>query len=396
MPADIPPNPTQTESEILDFFSERNFERSRRFGNGAYSPEHLKNFLSSLGNPQFSYKTIHVAGTVGKGSVTTYLSRALSCMGYKTGAYFSPHFVSLRERFTINGEPIEEEYLRRLWDTLKTEDALRNLSFFDAMTALAFLYFQKEKCDWAVVETGLGGRLDSTNNLHAEFAVVSRVDLDHQNILGGTLESIAYEKAGIFHKKQRAYTLLQNGRVITTLKNYSNEVGAYLSVIDTSAKNFIEENRALVKEILEREFSLDLKKNTGIEAELQKPIFGRLTLLRKKPRVFFDGGHNAVAMRALSTFVNSCEESCCRIFLNTMLERNLQELSHILKEEIQKHLELFFFPMQAKNYYTSPPNSSLKVASDSEIKLFLEKEGMLNLFTGSMGIYKELRVRFSL
>lgn len=392
-----PPAPVAVEAEIFDFFASRNFERSRRFGPGAYDPQPLREFLGKLGNPQYGYKTIHVAGTVGKGSATTYLARSLTAMGYKAGSYLSPHLVSLTERFCINGSPISGEELASLWNELKQHSEIKMLSFFDAMTALAFLFFLREGCDWAVIETGLGGRLDSTNNLRAAIAVITWIDWDHQNILGDSLEAIAGEKAGIIHVGQTVYSVKQTAAVDAVLRQTCTEQRAEYKIIAARAEDYVQRNREFASNIIDDAFHPAPVLNAQVRNALEQPIFGRLSQLRDAPRVFFDGGHNAAAMRALTAFTNAQGEKSCNIFLNTMTERNLLEFEDILRKGIQKSLNFFFFPMTERNYFVSPPaGSGLQQVTDDEIRAIIAMPGQLNLFTGSMGIYKELQSRFDL
>ncbi len=147
----------------------------------------------ALGFPHRSYKTIHVAGTNGKGSVTQKIASALEIEGFKVGLYTSPHLIDVRERIQVNQEMISREDFQRLFARVdgKVE------GFFDLITALAFLYFQEQKVDFAVVEVGLGGRFDATNVVVPEVSVITSIGYDHMDILGSTLEEIAREKGGI-------------------------------------------------------------------------------------------------------------------------------------------------------------------------------------------------------
>lgn len=151
------------------------------------------------GNPHRKYKTIHVAGTNGKGSVSHMLASALQSAGYKTGLYTSPHLKDFRERIKINGEMIPEKAVADWVSKFKTNNALWKIepSFFELTVALAFDYFAAENVDVAVIEVGLGGRLDSTNIITPEVSIITNIGLDHTNLLGGTLTQIAGEKAGI-------------------------------------------------------------------------------------------------------------------------------------------------------------------------------------------------------
>lgn len=156
----------------------------------------------AVGNPDLSFKSIHVGGTNGKGSVCLKMAKALQNQGYKVGLYTSPHIASFRERIVINGAPIPEEKMAYLLEELfaKSERLSIKPTFFELTTILAFLYFAQEKVDFAVIEVGLGGRLDSTNILQPILSVVTSIGLDHCHLLGDTLEKIAAEKAGIMKK----------------------------------------------------------------------------------------------------------------------------------------------------------------------------------------------------
>lgn len=153
-----------------------------------------------LGNPQEQFKSIHIAGTNGKGSTSNMLAAILQTSGYKTGLYTSPHLLDFRERIRINGDMIPEE---RVVNFVKqNKDFIEDLkpSFFEVTVAMAFFHFAEQNADIAVIETGLGGRLDSTNIIHPILSVITNISLDHTSILGNTLEAIAYEKAGIIKK----------------------------------------------------------------------------------------------------------------------------------------------------------------------------------------------------
>ncbi|CBK19851.2 uncharacterized protein [Blastocystis hominis] len=156
-------------------------------------------FNQKLGNPAGQITTIHVTGTNGKGSVVHKIAKALQASGYKTGMYVSPHISSFRERITINGEMISEDDVVKYLDRInQIEPSLpTSLTFFESVTGMAFDYFKEKQVDVAVVEVGLGGRLDSTNIITPELSVITSIGLDHQGILGNTITDIAREKAGI-------------------------------------------------------------------------------------------------------------------------------------------------------------------------------------------------------
>ncbi|CAG0970788.1 MAG: bifunctional folylpolyglutamate synthase/dihydrofolate synthase [Bacteroidetes bacterium] len=174
----------------------------QRVGKIAYKAD-LNNTIELcriLKNPQLSIKTIHIAGTNGKGSVSHMLASIFQEAGYKTGLYTSPHLIDFRERIKINGNPISKKEVVSFVRSYKTEFKKIHLSFFEWSVGLAFYYFKKQKVDIAIIEVGLGGRLDSTNVITPEISVITNISLDHQALLGNTIKKIAQEKAGIIKK----------------------------------------------------------------------------------------------------------------------------------------------------------------------------------------------------
>lgn len=170
-----------------------------RIGAAAYK-EDLTNTIvlcQSLGNPQNKFKSIHIAGTNGKGSTSHMLAAVLQAAGYKTGLYTSPHLKDFRERIKINGAMIDEAFVVDFVERIKPLILSIEPSFFEITVAMAFDYFVQQQVDIAVIEVGLGGRLDSTNIITPALSVITNIGWDHMNILGDTLEKIAYEKAGI-------------------------------------------------------------------------------------------------------------------------------------------------------------------------------------------------------
>ena len=171
----------------------------QKVGASAYRKD-LHNIIKlcdMLGNPQNDLRFIHVAGTNGKGSVTHILASVLQEQGYKTGVFVSPHYVDYRERIKVNGELISKKFVTRFIDFNLEKFKTINASFFEITNAMAFAYFKEEKVDFVVLETGMGGRLDSTNIVTPVVSVITNISYDHQQFLGNTLELIAGEKAGI-------------------------------------------------------------------------------------------------------------------------------------------------------------------------------------------------------
>ena len=170
-----------------------------RIGEAAYKKD-LHNTIAlceKIGNPHLKIKTIHIAGTNGKGSVSHMLAAILQQAGYKTGLYTSPHLYDFRERIKINGEVISEQAVVGFTERISSIIDQINPSFFEVTVAMAFDYFQKMEVDIAVIETGLGGRLDSTNVILPELSIITNIGWDHMNLLGNTLEDIKIGRAHV-------------------------------------------------------------------------------------------------------------------------------------------------------------------------------------------------------
>ena len=192
------PDNNMNYQETLDFMFSQ-LPMYHRIGAAAYKADiqPTLDMMAALGNPERKFKSIHVAGTNGKGSVSHFLASILQEAGYKVGLYTSPHLVDFRERIRINGEMIPQQ---EVVDFIAHHSSLiteKHLSFFEMTVGLAFDYFAKEKVDIAVIEVGMGGRLDSTNVITPLLSVITNIGLDHTQFLGDTLEKIAVEKAGI-------------------------------------------------------------------------------------------------------------------------------------------------------------------------------------------------------
>ncbi|MFN0081221.1 MAG: bifunctional folylpolyglutamate synthase/dihydrofolate synthase [Ferruginibacter sp.] len=209
-----------------------------RIGSAAYKKD-LHNTItlcSSVGNPQNSYKTIHIAGTNGKGSTSHILAAILQKAGYKTGLYTSPHIKNFRERIRVNGKMITEQFIIDFTEKTKVITEEIKPSFFELTVAMAFKYFEEEKIDIAVIETGLGGLLDSTNIITPILSVITNIGYDHQNILGNTLPEIATQKAGII--KQNIPVVI--GETLPETKNIFIETANKKNApIQFAEKNFI-------------------------------------------------------------------------------------------------------------------------------------------------------------
>jgi dihydrofolate synthase / folylpolyglutamate synthase len=170
----------------------------------------IQRLLQSLGNPEQKFPTIHIAGTNGKGSTASMIAAMFTAAGYKTGLYTSPHLIQFNERIRINGKPIASRDLSRLTTLIHPEVVYGNNTFFEAATAICFQYFSEQHVDIAIIETGLGGRLDATNVLTPLVSVITTIGLEHTHILGSTIQKIAKEKAGIVKSKTPCVTAVSD------------------------------------------------------------------------------------------------------------------------------------------------------------------------------------------
>lgn len=180
--------------------------------------------LNTLGNPQDTFSCIHVAGTNGKGSIASALSTILALTGRRVGLYTSPHLVRFNERIAINGEPINDAAVIEAHDAVrKAASGGREPTFFEYTTAMAFHYFARKKVDWAIIETGMGGRMDATNVVKPVLSIISNVSLEHQVYLGKTIAKIAYEKAGIIKAKTPVVTGVRQPSALGILTRVADE-----------------------------------------------------------------------------------------------------------------------------------------------------------------------------
>ncbi|MDP3790696.1 MAG: folylpolyglutamate synthase/dihydrofolate synthase family protein [Candidatus Omnitrophota bacterium] len=197
--------------------------------------EKMKRFAALLGDPQNHTRSIHVAGTKGKGSTAAFIYSILSNAGFKVGLYTSPHLVDFRERIRINGELISEEDLSSILDKIRNivENYMKDdrPSFFEVYTALAYLYFKDKKCDFAVYEVGLGGRLDATNLIEPLVCVITPLSYEHMDKLGNTLEEIASEKCGIIKSGSICVSAPQDARALKIIEKTCDERGSRLILV---------------------------------------------------------------------------------------------------------------------------------------------------------------------
>ena len=303
-----------------------------------YSLKHVEELLNRMDNPQLAAKTIHIAGTKGKGSISAMIAQVLSSSGYKTGLYTSPHFHTLRERISIDGSLISEaEFaaamaeIKPFIESMRKDTAFRQLTYFEVLTALAFAYFKKKQVGFQVLEVGLGGRLDATNVAKPVICIIAPISLDHTQILGNSLEEIAREKAGIVKSgcwvvispqpeeadsviadicREKKAKVVQVGKDITwhkiggDLRHQSLVIESRTSKYQVSIPllgDFQLENAATAVtalEILASEgFAISTADIAKGLAQVKWP--GRLQILQQHPTVLIDGAHNVASIKRL-------------------------------------------------------------------------------------------------
>ena len=207
-------------------------KRIERYSPREFKIERVQELLEALGNPQEQYPTLHIAGTKGKGSVSAVMALCAQTGGLRTGLYTSPHLHTYRERIQINSKPITRSALAALVEELKPiVDARSTLTTFEVATAMAFLYFAQKKVDLAVLEVGLGGRLDATNVITPEISIITSLSLDHTYLLGDTLSDIAREKGGIIKQGIPVVSAPQKQEAISVLETIAAERNAPLTVV---------------------------------------------------------------------------------------------------------------------------------------------------------------------
>lgn len=216
--------------EALDFlysFIDYSLKRNFRYSAEKFNLDRMRKLMELLGDPQRNFPIIHIAGTKGKGSVSAMCASVLRAQGYKTGLYTSPHMVDFTERIQVNGQYIEEAEVVEIVDTLKLiTKKVPEITTFELTTAMAFVYFAKTKVDYAVIEVGLGGRLDATNVVSPMVSVITSISYDHVNILGHTLSEIAGEKGGIIKPNTPVVIAPQKTEAFLRLKEIAEKNNA--------------------------------------------------------------------------------------------------------------------------------------------------------------------------
>lgn len=326
-----------------------------------------------LGNPQQKFKTIHIAGTNGKGSTSHMLAAVLQQAGYKTGLYTSPHLKDFRERIRINGEMIPESYVT---DFVKQEqETIEQISpsFFEVTVAMAFDYFASAEVDIAIIETGLGGRLDSTNIILPELSVITNISFDHTNLLGNTLAEIAFEKAGIIKPGIPVIIGERQGETEQVFISKATETASKLTFASDflHAEQTVKKGMYLLTSIYEgktclyQNLKLDLTgsyqlKNvvTVIASVLalkqngftipDQAVFdalaatkeitglrGRWDILSEHPLVICDTGHNTAGIKEVLENINSTPHEKLHIVIGMLKDKDVTTVLRLLPSSAQ-------------------------------------------------------------
>ena len=346
------------------------FPMYQKIGATAYKPDlgNIKELLDFLGNPQNNFKTIHVAGTNGKGTVSHTLASVFQECGYKTGLYTSPHLRDYRERIRINGQMIPEQNVISFIGDNKEKFEAMQLSFFEMATGMAFDYFSKEKVDIAIIEVGLGGRLDSTNIIKPELSVITNISMDHMNLLGDTLEKIATEKAGIIKPNTpvvigETQTEIQNvfinkakecnapiyfadqifdcDRVYEESLDYQKfdiwkNSSIYMEAVEFPLLGYYQKKNLATAmcaiDLLKDKFHLEDKDIvTGLEFVVKNTnLMGRWQIISHKPLVIADTGHNVGGVKEISMQLSDMSFRKLHFVLGCVNDKDIDSILNIL------------------------------------------------------------------
>ena len=314
----------------------------QRVGKAALNPnlDGITKLASHLGNPHQKFKSIHIAGTNGKGSSAHMLASILQEAGYKVGLYTSPHLKDFRERIRINGVPIEQEYILDFVVSSRTFFDREAFSFFEMTVGLAFDYFAKQHVDVAVIEVGLGGRLDATNIITPEACLITNIALDHQQFLGTTRPVIAKEKGGIIKPNTTVVLGADDKETFAVFDAIAKTLDAPLYIADEHTYvtdllgDYQQQNIngvvSLLKKLSSFTFSEDhvcnglqnVRKNTGIR--------GRWEILGTKPTVVADVAHNKAGLEVVLRQLNSIKYDTLHVVFGIVSDKDIDDLVTLL------------------------------------------------------------------
>ncbi|MGL4411080.1 MAG: bifunctional folylpolyglutamate synthase/dihydrofolate synthase [Bacteroidales bacterium] len=356
--------------ETIDYLFSR-LPIFQRVGGAAYK-EGLDNSIAldrHLNNPHLKYATIHVGGTNGKGSTSHLIAATLQAAGYRVGLYTSPHLVDFRERIRVNGQPISEDAVVKFVEDNQEFTESISPSFFELTMAMAFDYFAKEKVDVAIIEVGLGGRLDSTNIISPLLSVITNISFDHVQFLGDTLEKIATEKAGIIKCDTPVVIGEADEPLRSIFQNRADELRApiYFAEDQDIIKEVSRENPNYIKyttsqgETIHGELTGDCQiknsatvltairelkalgfniENRAIEEAFKNVtkltgLRGRWEKIAEKPLVICDTGHNEAGITQIVKQINCYKYNTLRIVLGMANDKDVTKVLTLLPKEAQ-------------------------------------------------------------
>ncbi len=319
----------------------------QRSGAAAYK-EDIGNIIKAcdiLKDPHKKFKSIHIAGTNGKGSTAHMLASILQESGFKTGLYTSPHLKDFRERIKINGKMISKNQVIDFVKKNKTEFEKINMSFFEYTVAMAFDYFAESQVDIAIIETGLGGRLDSTNIISPELSIITNIGYDHTNLLGSKLEQIAKEKAGIIKEKTPVVIGRKQEEIINDIfKKTANNKKSKIYFSDINNNNiscdlkgeYQNENiNTTIKAIEVLNWDIDNKTiNKGLKNVIKNTgLYGRWQIISKKPYIICDTGHNQDGIKNITAQLKKINFNNLHFIFGTVKDKNIIDIIKLLPKE---------------------------------------------------------------
>ena len=350
-------------------------------GQKAYKPglENITKLCNFFGNPQEKLKMIHIGGTNGKGSTSNMLASVLQEQGYKVGLYNSPHLIDFTERIKINGNNCEKEFVFDFIQKLRNIPEEILPSFFEFTTIMAFEYFYQKKVDFAIIEVGLGGRLDSTNIIKPLVSAITNVDLDHQNILGETLEEIATEKAGIVKPNIPIISgderdLVKNIIQQKAIENHSEFIDAteISTDLETDLKgNYQKKNIRVVLALVDELRKQNIKiSESSLENGLMKvhqntKFIGRWFQFSENPLIICDTAHNQAGLEMVFAQLNTIDKYK-HIVLGFVNDKKIDEVLKILPKNAQ-----YYFVKPSINRGRSPKEyEDLLISAKIDFQIF--------------------------
>ena len=321
-------------------------------GKEAYKPglDRISNFLEFIKNPHKNLKFIHIGGTNGKGSTAHYISSILQESGYKVGLFTSPHFYDFRERIKVNKKKIDKDFITEFTNLNKKNIENNSMSFFELSFGLAISYFNKNKVDIAIIEVGLGGRLDATNIINPLMSVITNISLDHTEILGDNLKDIAGEKSGIIKKDSITIIGESNNLINTVFINKAKKCNSKIFINaqhENSYSNVLYQEKNISTAIFSIKhlvgFNItEVNILNGIEnVELNTGFYGRWSKISDDPKVIIDVAHNNSGFEQLAYQIEREDYKKLYIILGFTKGKKVKEL-------------IKYLPIDANLFYTSP------------------------------------------